>query len=452
VKKFVNKNLSLFRELLKENLEAEGKKYKAEHKAEMHAALFGGYTVELEGKSEKGQDKVQLALFQILQEESGKILVYDGEEFNAKFLMEKFGPFADKHVGFMIDFRFKQLYSLLPLLSIFEEGGLEAVNDRLDRLFKEYREEGGKLSENEMNEKITELNNILFNAIYLFPHIARSIEVRLAEGKIISADKFWDDHGYDYGKNRRLYDFLKEKKPEMSTVLIMPLPYGFSTGTHGSGQRAARGASREDVYFTYIHPRNNWGIRIPAIAMAIPRPLLFIDHVYFTLEEVESVEFSKNSDLTPFCDETHDNDGLLMIPKANYVFHYLLFRGFSNYVNFRKRADFKKDLSDADWEFMCSNLYEADYGSSLWEEKYATFGNNGLILGFIAVKFEHACDMRLYEFNDIKLPSEDRHDSAGKLFAKILDQDKKTLGAVKTYSGNEVIERLLQIPVRERNF
>lgn len=426
IRTFVNNNLNLFREWLKENLEADK-------------------------KNEKDQDLVQLSLLNTLQESDDKKVIYDGSECNAKFIMEKLRPFADKHVGFMIDARFKQLYSLLPLLSIFEEGGLEAVNSRLDMLFKEYKKEGGKLSEAGMNEKIAELNDILFNAIYLFPHIARSIEVKLAEDKIISSDKFWDDHGYDYGKDRRLYDVLRKKKPEMSKILAMPLPYGFSTGTHGSGQRAARGASREDICFTYIHPRNNWGIRIPAIALAIPRPLLFIDHVYFNLEEVESVKFSKNSDLTPFCDHTHD-DGLLMIPKANYVFHYLLFRGFSNYVNFRKRADFKNDISNADWEFMCSNLYEADYNSGLWEEKYGMFGRNGLILGFIAVKFEHAGDMKLYEFNNIRLLSEDRHDAAGKLFAKILDNDKKTLAIVKKYSGNEAIERLFQIPIRERNF
>lgn len=424
VRMFVNNSLDEFRNWLKENLASDK-------------------------KNKKEQDKVQLDLLGVLQEDSGIKLLYDGEKNNAKYLMETLEPFSDKHVGFMIDAGFKRLYSLLPLLSILEEGGVEGVNAHIEKLFAEYKEIGAGLSEKAMREKIMAINDLLLGVIYLFPHLVNGVEVKLLPHNVIEAEKFMDRYGYDYGKDRRIYDAFRKAEPCKSETLTLPLPYGFTTGTHGSGERSARGASREEIYLTYIHPRNNWGIRIPAIALAINRPLVYLDHIYFTLDEVEHIKLSKNSEFTPFCDEDHE--GVRIIPKINHVLHYLIFRGFANYVNFREREDFK-DVSDEDWIFMRDNLFEPDFGSGLWEEKWGIIGKDRLEKGFLAVKFRDAENMLLMEFNNVKLPSENRNIAARKLNIMILQNDKKMQKTVKKYKGNEAIKRLFQIPVKERHF
>jgi len=452
VEKFINNSLDKFREWLEENLKSDKKIYEDRNKDQACQVLIGRAG---SGDTRKdGQDKTQLALFGVLQRCGGNKLVYDGKEVNARCLMEMLASFADKNVGFMIDAQFKQFYSLLPLLSIMEEGGVEEVNVYIGKLFSEYKETGANMTEKEMNDKIKAINDVLFGAIYLFPHLVKSVEVKLLPDKIVEAEKFIDKHEYHYGKDRRIYDVLRKAAPEKSEVITLPLPYFFTTGTHGSGERSAMGASRAEVHMTYIHLRNNFGIRIPAIALAICRPILYLDYIYFTLDEVDNIKFSDNGEFMPFCDADYEGR-IEYISKWNYALHYLIFRGFANYVHFRKREDFG-DVTDSHWIEVEENLYEPEFGSGLWNEKWGNilgvFGKQTLESGFLAIKFSDPENMRLMEFNNIKLPSDDNHIAAAKLIFRILQNDKNTQKLVKKFAGNKIIERLFVIPVRERRF
>lgn len=224
---------------------------------------------------------------------------------------------------------------------------------------------------------------------------------------------------------------------------MFPLPYGFTTGTHGSGERAAMASSRENVYISFRNPRDDSGI-IPVLGLGIKAPLLTPGSTVFTLDEVESIAFTDKNEFTPYVD---DRDGkYVLTEKGNSITYYLRFRDFSNYRGSRERENLR-EINDKEWEVI-GGLNEPGAYSNLWNEDYETHKLDG----FVVLWSEKPEEMTLYELKGVNLPKRDPHEANAVLAAQILRRDAKILPHVKEYKGDEVIKRLVEVPVEERRF
>lgn len=195
---------------------------------------------------------------------------------------------------------------------------------------------------------------------------------------------------------------------------------------------------------------------MPAIAVAIKRRVIFFDYTYFTLDEISSVRLSDRTDFTPFLSEGfHDQQQQPreLKNRTNHILYYLRFREFLNYANSRKEKDLP-GLTQYEQNQCQNNLIEPYWGSNLWRQEYTSPSGLREILtrGFLA--HADACPecITLHELSNVRMSHDDPHVAAARLFVNLLRSDKKLLKQTKTYRGDEIIQRLLEIPVAERNF
>lgn len=405
------------------------------------------------------QSEILLDLRNVLSGIRGDGLVYDGKRYNAKYLMAKFQIFSDEHLGSVRDERFKRFFSLLPILSILEEGGIEALNKRINEIFLELKEKTHKMSPEEVDNRLNELDRILYSAIHLVPHLAKSVEVKLIPGRLVSAEESMRLYGCHCSDDRFNFDRMKGivENPEIYTTLFIPLPYRWFVPTHGSDERMARAASNAEIFFTDISPKDDYRIKIPVVAVTIGKPVVYPDHTHFTFDEVECVKLSENGNFTPYY-----NDGIRgnesfeeLEPRSNYILHYLLFRKFgNNYLSIRDAKELK-NVPKEYWEKYARHIYTPGFGSGFWEETWR-FGRKELLeKGFVSVmKADPAPievrDFLLLEFTEIPLPTGNNEIDAAKLFFAYIKGEKIVKKTV-VYEGSEVIKKLFQTPTQENN-
>lgn len=300
-------------------------------------------------------------------------LVYDGARVTAADLRTTLEPFTKQDVGGFRGDQFKIFFSDLEYISLLEKGGLDGVNQRLNDLFVLLKTD---LPSGEKEEVKHKLNHLLGRAVYLFPHLAGSVKVQLKPGVEQNTEKFERKYGLGYYHNR--FDTLKEVyKAEtgqpFSDTLVVPLPYGFSTGTHGSGQRNAAAASSLTVFFSSVSQLGKREIKEPSLAVSIERPLMSDSSTHFTLGEVEAIRFSENDKFTPYVSGNYGKYKL--VERGNALTHYLTFRQFANYSNLRKREGF--NVTDEEWEKCQKYLVEPEGFSNLWNYDQSTRSVSG---------------------------------------------------------------------------
>lgn len=388
----------------------------------------------------KERDEIKFHLEYVLRGYDNKGLNYDGEERNAQYLIAKLQPFIGKYVSSAINERFERFVKLLPYISIFEKDGISGVNERISELFMDLKERGNELSGEEVEDRLEKLNGILYSAIYIFPHLVKSVEVGLIPDKCISTDDFNAKYEFMNSRGRWSFDRMRTLVSGEIEKVFLPLPFDHTIGKF----------PREEVRFESINHRDDQEV-VPAVAVSINYPIVSPEYTYFAFEEVEYVRFSEVGNFTPFYDGI-GNDGEL-IPRPSHVFHYLLFRNFANYSSFRGREDFK-EVPDDMWAKYADNILEPEFNSGLWKVKYELlpFVKDKLRSGFIAARMAdeiqaQAQDFMLLEFTDINILRSDTHIEAAKLFYGHLNGATES---TKTYTGNEIIERLIQIPLRNR--
>ncbi|MFA6096433.1 MAG: hypothetical protein WC788_02255 [Candidatus Paceibacterota bacterium] len=413
--------------------------------------------IRQEDDAKKAHSEVQLELRHVLAGSRGTGIVYDGAEHNARYLLLKLQEFQDKKIGSNVEVKVKHFLLMLPYLSMFEENGIQGMNERINKLFTELKEKSGELTGDEVNERINALNGILYSAIYIFPHLARSIEVGLVPENIISCEERQNLYGHHYTEERIQFDRMKHIIEGTIEKLSLPLPYGFMSRKTGSQDRFAKGEAREEVYFDCAHPKDDWRKFVPTLAVTIAKPIGFPQHAFFSFEEVAYVRFSDKTELTPYYRDGINDRGTyeVLFPRRNHVSHYLSFRGFMNYVSFRQRRDFKKVPDDV-WNWYFDNIYEPEsFGSEFMRKEYGMLRRDKLRIGFMSARTVNVENptydqMMLVEFNEVKLSTDSSYIDTGRIFFEYIMKNKKIRDHSKAYFGNEIIERLLEIPIWER--
>lgn len=389
----------------------------------------------------KERDEIKFHLEYVLRGHDNKGLNYDGEERNAQYLMAKLQPFIGKYVSSAINERFERFVKLLPYISIFEKDGISGVNEKINELFVSLKENGSGFTEEEMDEHFETLKGILYSAIYIFPHLVKSVEVGLIPDKCISDEEFNAKYEFMNSRGRWSFDCMRTFVSSEIKELFLPLPFDYTMGKF----------PREEVCFEGINLRDDQEEVVPAVAVLINYPIVFPEYTYFAFEEVEYIRFSEVKDFTPFYNRI-GNDGEL-VSRPNHVFHYLLFRNFGNYSSSRGRENFKEVSGDM-WTKYANNILEPEFNSGLWKVKYELlpFAKDKLISGFVAARMvdeiqAQAQDFMLLEFTDRDISRGDTHIEAAKLFYGYLNGITKN---TETYTGNKIIERLVQVPLRNK--
>jgi len=407
---------------------------------------------EQDGFLTEAERELSIVLEGTLDEPRKPPLRYDGVQITASNLRQTLEPFSQENYGQSIDSRFKGLISDLEYIELLEKGGVGAVNGRISEWLECVK---GDVPLEQKTKAMGEVNHILGRAIYLFPHLARGIAVSLKPETEQKTKEFEDKYGWDYYRNRynMLLEVYQEKKGfPLPETLVLPLPYGFTTGTHGSGERTARASSQEDIYLGFIHPRGDYQTNVPALAVVVKAPLIVEHPTYFTVDEVESIEFTDNGEFTPFVDKRNNEN--VLVEKTTPEIYYLRFREFSGVRhNLGERMQLR-ELTDEEWDRCNRELVTARPFTNLWQEVYHTKPRT-LKRGFIAcVKDDplYSHHLIMYEITSMRLPKENQEKAAAVLYTNILRGKKSTLSRTVEYKGIEVIRRLTEIPVQGRHF
>ena len=413
-------------------------------------------SLSLNSKSERGLSEAQKELDLVLNgnpNEPGKSsLVYDGIGVTASDLQKALSPFSTENIGYhRIDSKFKELVFDLETIKLLEKGGLDAVNEKLGRLFESLKTEATTAEEKE--GAIKEFNEMLGRAIYLFPHLAIGVEVKLKPGALERTEEIETRY---YESTRGWFEKLaltyqNERGVPLPDSLVFPLPYGFTTGVHGSGERAAMLQSWEDIFLTSSFPRQMRGVRIPVLSLGIKSPLVIPDYVLFETDEIESIRFTEEGTFTPWVGPDPENSHKAALrEKGDSVTCYLRFRNFLDAKACRKRENLL-ELSSEEWGKYNRELLTPRNLSNLWREDYHPTQKT-LRKGFMGRVLRPSLDVTLYELTDSNMPRQDTDEAALLLYAKIQRGDKRVLARTQTYEGNDIIRRLVEIPVAERQF
>lgn len=350
---------------------------------------------------------------------------------------------------------FRQFVVDLELLTIFEQEGVDGFNKRLDYTLKQLQKDG--LSQEQQRDLTRGANRMLYRTIYLFPHLVNSIEVELdpraADEEKTEAlrNQYYEPRRYDY---QGLHEDRAKRGDTDLDTLVIPLPYGFTTDTHGSGGRAAMSQSRRGIYFGYASKKGGkFNDQEQALMITIACPLITSHETMFLPSEVRSVKLSQREDFTPFW-ENHHRDGPL-INRDHHIGYYLMFRNFSNYGDGR----FIKD----DQQHIILEPFKNTW--NLWNGQYH---RNGTLLkrGFFVDYADDPQVTTMYEVQNYKMKGSTTYEEAvAAMEDDVLTRDRldkleaRTFSLITTnrpsfrkFSGDAIIDRLAQIPVLPRRF
>lgn len=319
------------------------------------------------------------------------------------------------------------------------ERRMEDANEKLAALLGSLKtqEEDGISSKG----TVEEINGLLQSAIYNFPQIAEAVKISLRPGAIretkqtikeMIKGKIPPEVLHNLPSSDILFYFHLGKIPSLDTdtpILILPLPYSFKSKTHGGGMREAMTKGEETVLFEIVimndtlQKRVFLGVRL--------EPVVFLPKfIFFPLESIEKVQFTKGEGYSPLlsCKYSYNPDvgdyPFSLIKRESPVLQYLYFR------------QFLPSTGDRSASFIIPQQT-----GNLWK-----YGKGGLLAhGF----FSDVGGSALYEVTDLKLQYgfEEKEEKLEKILKEAVEKRQ-----CKIYHGNEIIERLAQIPVEERGY
>lgn len=250
----------------------------------------------------------------------------------------------------------------LEYLSIYERHGLNGLNEYLNSLIGELSP-AKEFKENAL--VAANIDDLLRRAIYLFPHVARGVKVKVKRDFNDETDQAPGFSRLDRRDFTALREQLEEKGRDPYEEMLFPLPTFFTTGTHGSGERAAMMRSNDAVNFDVISQRKG---SIPLVNLAIKRPIITLHYAEFALDEIESVRFSEEGEFVPYVDSGSYGSYRLIV-RGNPVSHYLNFRGFMT----RLSQELGKSVSETQWNILKKTGAPELYGE-LWASRSNLFG------------------------------------------------------------------------------
>ena len=313
----------------------------------------------------------------------------------------------------------------LDYLSIYEANGIGGLNQRLLYLMVELK----KLPEKELFiNLVNEFNDLLYRAIYLFPHEIKSVEIGVKPG--------YQEINQDL-EGRNTYTILQELYEESGRApspqeLVLPLPYFFGTGTHGSDEGRAASQSYESVALEHvlIHDKDT-----AVVSVNLEESKFDICKTDFTLDEIDSIKFSAKSDFTPL---VRIGRRVSLTERNDYLIHYLLFRGF-------RKLSVEVKTNEQELEVL-QRLLGVSLPNSLWNFGFGPFGSKFLTQGFFIEQGKQGEENVLYEVNDTRIREIDPLIETVSLFLKFMRQQRKMSKNMRSFQGANIISRLAAIP------
>lgn len=294
------------------------------------------------------------------------------------------------------------------------------------------------------------MNDILYYAIVHHPTKVNAVQI-LTSADVSRECKELPSWGY----REMLKNYIEKATGREGLEGIVPfsftlhLPFAFTTGTHGSGERAAMSNSITNVLF------EEWGYgRYAPSALKIDvrgGGWLIKKDVYFLPEEVKLIQLAQVAD-SQFSPLYQDLDKPLVQPYST-LDHYLAFRGFRVI-----RTD-EKDIMQHEPEILHimreGVVLIPEHSTGLFHVEYYNYPTL-VMSGFAAVAFRKDEKLELYEFHDVGLPENlvkkmaSGENAAYVAYAAALrltgsQQD------IKVYRGNDAIARLHEVRT-ERKF
>ncbi len=295
-----------------------------------------------------------------------------------------------------------------------------------------------------------DINGILYNAIEYYPTQANAVIINTRINTTTEGVGLPDSNTIFSGRIS-LENYLKhaldlnELSKEIQFRFVKHLPFTFTTGTHGSGERDARSASLENIAVETAVFKTD----LPAYLMIdVADGGLCHRKAYLLPDEIKSIklgwvddkEFSQNlrgSFDTPVLEPSHSSAG-----------HYLWYKGFGSYCmreEYVPAGKWKKGIVQ-----IVGKVLTPKYSTKLLIQEY----NTQFLNGFAALPSENG--IILYEFKDVQLPkallkNTNFGQAATQAAFAIALHQKKPQPNILTYSGKEIIDRLSQFK-SERNF
>ncbi len=368
-------------------------------------------------------------------------LSYDGCEKNAEFLLSELLKNKNFFINSVAEKKYKKLVSLLPIISLIEEGGLDRVNLELENLLNSLR---SKQISNQ-NNLVDAFNDLLFGAIYVFPHLAKTIEV-VPNIKLIKerGDRAISDKSPAFLKSN-LFDsfdrtYSSDKEEKWDSVFRVLLPLDLSLGG-GSSLNILKG----EIYMVSGLSFDEYKRRSILFSLVIHYPTLACERVFFTLDEILSVKFSKECCATPyfFGDSQDCCNGLGGVrDRKSPVLHYLDFRKFLDLEDSGVSISRSDGLSRDEIYILRDKMLKPLLNGRLWKIDRL---RKRLILGFLVLKTENGC-CRLYEISNHQFSEHDFGGSSKEFMISIM-REGDVMRDVKIYEEDDIIQRLLAIPV-----
>jgi len=307
-------------------------------------------------------------------------------------------------------------------------------NDRISKVLEAYK----NAPPEELVQRRDELNDILLSAIDKYPGEVNGVEVTINSG---SASRTWSDRfAGHFVEGRQRMDLPKyaDLNGGQLTNIILPLPYSFTTGTHGSGERAAGAASEitiasgELIEIGSQNRRGGIGVQVEAQFMT-PRLVMF------DAKEIKEIKFVKVDKYSPYLDQ---RDEPRLVDRPSPTQHYLNYRGFRNPWNPTDAGNFGVDPET--FAKLSRETVVNDNHSFL----KISANRRKLEKGFVAT-VEDGKSV-LYEFTDVKLKNtKDMYgsDALGRVWFdyKTGKKSGRFKDSVIRHEGDEVVKRLSSI-------
>jgi hypothetical protein len=369
-----------------------------------------------------------------------------------------------------------RLYKDLDYLSMAQKGGLALLNQRLQGLLERLQTASAESS----RSAALELNDMLTRAIYLFPHLARSVAVEFKPNSE-SAQFFLErTAGQDVVRRASFLDWLMRNRTRVDepNLALFPLPYVFEAGGQGAQtdreRRLAATASWPEVVFLphrTITRRDLAGADLSGdserLRVSLPPVLRLLtgykasqrslDHALYSLfltTEIKGISFSDRSMFLPW---QMEGPALAAGEKPNFVYHYLIFRDFGDIGCNRELARRAKIPQLAE-----RSLFAPSYSSSLIDiaedERGQWLERN---CAYLALPSQAATRCQLLRFSDVPLRGTAQTLSAGQpnesalqldLYRAVFEQGHPLRHCMRVFRGETVIEELTPIPVSRRVF
>ncbi|MBI4152189.1 hypothetical protein HY495_00630 [Candidatus Woesearchaeota archaeon] len=291
-----------------------------------------------------------------------------------------------------------------------------------------------------------ELNTVLHTAIHHFVPDVNAVQIVLepqAQDDIISMVR----REIYFNLNRHDWEsYVKSRfplAPPEPFVFNAHLPFNFTTGTHGSGERDAIGASHTTVSCSVL-------ANLPDLCPVLQLNLESSDYAaiktpYFLIgDEVKSVRLVSidDRDFSPLYGGFSSDLG-----KRSALSHYLFFKGFS-------RTLINGNLiPDCEWKEEVVNIMRNV--SYLSTTSFTDFYQNNRWSGFAALQEPQG--ITLYDVNDLALPSELVGVDLGiqkslvcAAYAVFLQRQGNASEEITAYSGKKAIGILSPVETKRR--